>query len=87
MRINFFQEGGPVAPQDPVAELIGMAQQAVQANDPNMAMQVCQILVQMAQGGPQEGPQGDQQGAPEPAQQNPQGEPVFKFGGQLKYRF
>lgn len=66
-----FQEGGameeaPVeqtpeqapegAGQDPMVQLIQAAAQAVQAQDCNIAMQVCQVLVQLAQGGGQEAP-------------------------------
>lgn len=83
MRLKYFQAGGPMEAggqpaQDPMAQLIEMAMQAVQANDPNLAMQVCQVLVQIAQqGAPQDGaPQG---GAPE-------GEPVFRRGGRLSRR-
>ena len=83
MRLKYFQAGGPMEAggqpaQDPMAQLIEMAMQAVQANDPNLAMQVCQVLVQITQqGAPQGGaPQG---GASE-------GEPVFRRGGRLSRR-
>lgn len=82
MKINIkkFQEGGEIsadpqsgapAPeqgaQDPLMQLVQMAAQALQAQDPNMAFQVCQALVQLAQGGG---------GAPE-------GQPVFRKGGKI----
>ena len=70
-------EGG--APEqgggDPLMQIAEMAMQALQAQDCEMAMQVCDAfvqLVQQAQGG----------GAPE----EPQGEPVFRRGGKLAYR-
>ncbi len=56
--IKIFQEGGDVmveetapAGGDPLAQIMGMAQQAVQAQDGAMALQVCEMLVQMAGGG------------------------------------
>lgn len=69
-KVAKFQEGGamPVeaaaAPQEqgnPMEQILQAAAQAVQANDPQMALQVCQALVQLAQqaqGGaqPQEAP-------------------------------
>ena len=58
---NKFQEGGAMpagapaaAPQggeDPMAMLIQGAQQAVQAQDCQIAMQVCQMLLELAGGG------------------------------------
>ena len=86
MKVNFLQEGGPMpaeqAPQDPMQELVAMAAQAVQSNDPNLAMQVCQGLVQMAEQAAQAqaAPGGM---APE---EEPAGEPVFKQGGILARR-
>lgn len=61
--------------QDPIMMLGQMAMQALQAQDCNMAMQVCNGFVQLlqqAQGG----------GAPAEAQ----GEPVYRKGGKLAYR-
>ena len=86
MNIKFrkFQEGGPVeaapAPAaqgggDPMQMLLELANQALQGQDCNAAMQVCEILlqvVQQAQGG----------GAPAPTE----GEPVFRKGGILTRR-
>lgn len=87
--IKRFQQGGPVdveepmteeampveeAPQqDPMAMLIEGAAQALQNQDCNIAMQVCQALVQIAQQGAQPAPEET-------------GEPVFKKGGVLLRR-
>lgn len=60
------------AQQDPLMQLAEMAAQALQSQDPNMAFQVCQALlelIQAAQGG----------GAP-------QGQPVFRKGGIISKR-
>lgn len=60
--------------QDPMMMLAQMSMQALQSQDCQMAMQVCQAfleLLQQAQGG-----------APE----EPQGEPVFRRGGVLVRR-
>lgn len=57
---------------DPLMQLAEMAAQALQAQDPNMAFQVCQALlelIQAAQGG----------GAS-------QGQPVFRKGGIISKR-
>ena len=81
--IKKFQEGGATpapdaaAPQqggeDPTAMLLQGAQQAVQGQDCEMAMQVCQAFVQIAQ---------QMQGGGTPAEE--QGEPVFaKKGAKL----
>lgn len=69
---------------DPMQQLIEMAMQAVQTNDTNLAMQVCQTLVQLveqqaqAQGQPAEAP------AEEPVAE--EGEPVYGKGGKLLRR-
>ena len=60
--------------QDPIAALAQMSAQALQAQDCQMAMQVCQAFLQIVQ--------QMQGGAPE----EPQGEPVFRKGGQLVRR-
>ena len=75
-----FQAGGPMpagagapAPQggeDPMAMLLQGAQQAVQAQDCETAMQVCQMLMELAGGG----------AAPA------EGEPVYRRGGRLLRR-
>lgn len=80
-----FQEGGPMpaapAPagsgQDPMVVLMQGAQQAVQAQDCEIAMQVCQMLLELAGGAP-----APAEGAPAPAE----GEPVYRKGGKLLRR-
>lgn len=67
------EEQGAGAEQDPMAMLLQAAAQALQNQDCNMAMQVCQALVQMAQQG--------QGGAPKEA-----GQPVYRKGGRLVRR-
>lgn len=77
-KVRRFQDGGAVdqgAPdqggqgQDPMQAILQGAAQAVQNQDCQMAIQVCQALVQLAQ--------GQQGGAPE------QGQPVYRKGGRL----
>ena len=77
---NKFQAGGPMpagapaqAPQggeDPTAMLLQAAQQAIQGQDCQMAMQVCQMLIEAlgGGGGPQEA--APQEAAPAPAVQH-----------------
>lgn len=51
--LGLFQEGGELKEmpeQDPMAQVLEMAMQAVQNQDADMAMMVCQALVEMAQG-------------------------------------
>lgn len=84
--IKKFQMGGPVdapvepapAPEggqgDPLMEVAQLAAQALQSQDCNAAMQVCQIFLQMVQ---------QMQGQPKP---EPAGEPVFRKGGVLVRR-
>lgn len=64
-------EGGQ---QDPLMQVAQMAAQALQSQDCNAAMQVCQIFLEMVQ---------QMQGQPEA---EPQGEPVFRKGGVLVRR-
>ena len=88
---NKFQEGGampagaapqgPEGGQDPMAMLIQGAQQAVQAQDCQIAMQVCQMLLELAGGGAEAAP-AESAPAPEAAQ----GEPVYRRGGKLLRR-
>lgn len=85
--IKFLQEGGvtpeaapveeaPAAPEqgggDPMEQILQAAAQAVQTQDAQLALQVCQALVEMAGGGAPAEP-----AAPEGAQ------PVYKKGGKL----
>ena len=84
LKFRKFQEGGamppaeeqPAAPQqqeaNPLIQLAQMAVQALESQDCNMAMQICQALVEIAQ----------QASAPEEAP----GEPVFAKGGKLLRR-
>lgn len=89
---NKFQAGGPMpagapaqAPQggeDPTAMLLQGAQQAVQGQDCEMAMQVCQMLIEALGGGG-----SPQEAAPqEAAQLQQKGEPVYRRGGRLVRR-
>lgn len=65
------EQGGE---QDPIMMLAEMSAQALQAEDCQMAMQVCQAFLEIVQ--------QMQGGAPE----EPQGEPVFRKGGTLVRR-
>lgn len=79
--VKKFQEGGPVeqgGQQDPQAVLLQGAQQAVQNQDCQTAIQVCQMLLEMMGGGG-----GEQAPAPAPEEQ---GEPVYRMGGRLVRR-
>lgn len=96
MRLKKFQMGGPMpqdagaqapapAPQgggDPMAELLQAAAEAVQTGNCDIAMQVCQMLLELAGGGAPAG------GAPEePAPAPVEGEPVFfRRGGNMSLR-
>lgn len=60
--------------QDPIQVLAQMSAQAIQSQDCQMAMQVCQAFLEIVQ--------QMQGGAPE----EPQGEPVFREGGTLVRR-
>lgn len=86
--IKKFQEGGAApapeaaAPQqgseDPTAMLMQGAQQAVQNQDCQIAIQVCQMVLEMLGGGgtPAEAGGAEAGGAP-------QSEPVYRRGGRL----
>lgn len=86
--IKKFQEGGAApapeaaAPQqggeDPTAMLMQGAQQAVQNQDCQIAIQVCQMVLEMLGGAPAEG--GPEAGGA------PQSEPVYRRGGRLVRR-
>lgn len=89
IKAKFMQEGGAMpaeqgapaaqaAPeadgeQDVMAQMVQMAAQALQSQDCNAAMQVCQILVQLVQQ------------SQAPAEEQP-GEPVYRRGGTLVKR-
>lgn len=87
-----FQEGGQMpagapaaAPQggeDPMAMLMQGAQQAVEAQDCEIAMQVCQMLLELAGGGGAPAEAAPAEAAPAPAE----GEPVYRRGGRLVRR-
>ena len=85
---NKFQAGGPMpagAPQggeDPTAMLLQGAQQAVQGQDCEMAMQVCQMLIEALGGGGSPQKAAPQEAAPAPAE----GVPVYRRGGRLMRR-
>lgn len=78
--VKKYQQGGPMpaegapAPeaQDPMAMLVEAAMQAVQSGDGNLALQVCQMLLELV--GAAQAPVG------QPA---PGGQPVFKRGGRI----
>ena len=85
--IGKYQAGGEVAPAEPAPEevpatpeqggspeeqLAMACQQALETQDCNIAMQVCQVILQMMGGG----------GAPAPAAPEGQ-EPVYRKGGRL----
>lgn len=87
--VKKFQQGGEIAPaeqpmpeeapvegagQDPLMMLAEGAMQALQNQDCQIALQVCQALIQLIQ----------QMSNGAPAE--PQGEPVFKKGGVLLRR-
>ena len=81
--ISKFQDGGvaptPIpaeqqAPQgDPMEQLVMAAMTAVQNQDPNMAMEVCMMLLELAGVAPGQAPVGAEQG-----------QPVFRKGGKMK---
>lgn len=89
-KVKKHQQGGELAPaeqpevpvdetstdggQDPIMMLAEAAAQALQAQDCQIAMQVCQGLMALVQQMSGEAPQ------------EPQGEPVFKKGGVLLRR-
>ena len=86
-----YQEGGPMpasagaaGPQggeDPMVMLMQGAQQALQAQDCEVAMQVCQMLLELAGGG------ASAEAAPAETTPAPaEGEPVYRRGGRLLRR-
>ncbi len=62
--------------QDPMMVMAQTAMQALQNNDCQAAMQVCEMFIQLIQ---------EAQGRA-PQQEEPQGEPVYRAGGKLAYR-
>lgn len=68
------EQEAPQGGQDPLMQIAQMAAQALQTQDCNLAMQVCQAFIQLVQQA--------QGGTPAEAQ----GEPVFRKGGKLAYR-
>lgn len=88
--ISKFQEGGAVPPQDPAAaqgggdpmqEILMGCQQAVETQDCQIALQVCQVMLEMAGGAA-----APAEAAPAPAPAEAQGEPVYRAGGRLVRR-
>ena len=73
---------GPQGGEDPMAMLLQGAQQAVQAQDCQIAMQVCQMLLELAGGGGAPAEAAPAEAAPAPAE----GEPVYRRGGRLVRR-
>lgn len=67
-------QGPQQGPQDPIAMIAQAAAQALQTQDCQLAMQVCQAFLQIIQQMQGSG------GAPE------QGAPVYRKGGKLAYR-
>ena len=93
--LKFLQEGGampagapaaapqgPEGGQDPMAMLMQGAEQALQAQDCEIAMQVCQMLLELAGGGGAPAEAAPAEAAPAPAE----GEPVYRRGGRLVRR-
>lgn len=72
---------GPQGGEDPMAMLMQGAQQAVEAQDCQIAMQVCQMLLELAGGGAS-AEAAPAEAAPAPAE----GEPVYRRGGRLVRR-
>ena len=88
--IGKFQTGGAVPPQDPAAaqgggdpmqEILAGCQQAVETQDCQIALQVCQVMLEMAGGAA-----APAEAAPAPAPAEAQGEPVYRAGGRLVRR-
>ena len=95
MKLKFLQEGGEMPAgagaqeqqaQDPMQQLVQMAAQAVQNNDGQLALQVCQNLVQAAQEAAQQQQAPAEEGGASAEQAPAEGEPVFKMGGKLSRR-
>lgn len=88
--IGRYQEGGAMPPQDPAVEqgggdpmqqiLMG-CQEAVETQNCEVALQVCEMLLQMAGGGA-----APAEAAPEPVPEEAEGEPIYRTGGRLVRR-
>jgi len=71
------EEGGaPAGGEDPIMQIAQVAMQALQTQDCEAAMAVCEAFIQLIQ--------QSQGGAPEEAA--PEGEPVYRNGGVLSRR-
>ena len=70
---------GPAGGADPVA----LAQQALEAQDPNLAMEVCAMIVEMAGGGGAPAPAPEMAAAP--MGRNGMAVPSFKKGGKMAF--
>jgi len=67
------EAAAPQGGEDPMAMLLQGAQQAVETQDCNVAIQVCQMLLELAGGGGQEAAPAAPEGQ----------EPVYRKGGRL----
>lgn len=87
--VTKFQEGGAVAPQapagggDPMQELAMACQQALEAQDCQLALQVCQVVMEMLSGN---AAPAEAAPAPAPAPEASETEPVYRKGGILVRR-
>lgn len=68
--------GAPEGGEDPIMQIAQVAMQALEAQDCEAAMAVCEAFIQLVQ--------QSQGGAPEEAA--PEGEPVYRNGGVLSRR-
>lgn len=83
--VHYYQQGGsmPQGGEDPMVMLMQGAQQALETQDCQVAMQVCQMLLELAGGGaPAPAEAAPAEAAPVPAE----GEPVYRRGGRLVKR-
>ena len=87
--VGKFQEGGAMPPQDPAATqgaqdpmamILEGAMQAIQSQDCQIALQVCQALAEMAGANAQPAPEAAAPATPA------EGEPVYRRGGRLLRR-
>lgn len=82
--VHYYQQGGlmPQGGEDPTAMLMQGAQQALESQDCQVAMQVCQMLLELLAGGGAPAEAAPAEAAPAPAE----GEPVYRRGGRLVKR-